>query len=250
MDGKLPIIALDFSTVNELRDFLKLFPAGETLNLKIGMEMYYMSGPELVRELVAAGHKLFLDLKLHDIPNTVKRSMSVLAQLGVSMINVHAMGGSTMMQAAREGLAAGTPSGAKTPLLIAVTQLTSTTEAQVQDEQLSRVSLDESVMQYAQTTAAVGLDGVVCSPLEVAEIKAAIGQSFLTITPGIRLATNDVTQDDQYRIATPEKAAAIGSDYIVVGRPITQAKDPLTSYRQITQAWQAAKQVKSKEEQA
>lgn len=249
MDGKLPIIALDFSTVNELRDFLKLFPAGETLNLKVGMEVYYMSGPELVRELVAAGHKLFLDLKLHDIPNTVKRSMSILAQLGVSMINVHAMGGSPMMQAAREGLAAGTPSGAQTPMLIAVTQLTSTTEAQVQGEQLSRVNLDESVMHYAQTTAAAGLDGIVCSPLEVAKIKTIIPQAFLTVTPGIRLATNEVTQDDQYRIATPEKAAAIGSDYIVVGRPITQAKDPLTSYRQITQAWQDAKQSNSQEEQ-
>ncbi|MGO4939415.1 orotidine-5'-phosphate decarboxylase [Fundicoccus sp. Sow4_D5] len=241
MDSKLPIIALDFATVNELHEFLTLFPTGETLNLKVGMEMYYMNGPELVRELVAAGHKLFLDLKLHDIPNTVKRSMSILAQLGVSMVNVHAMGGSSMLEAAKEGLVAGTPAGAETPLLIAVTQLTSTTEAQVLNEQLSRVSLNESVSQYAKTTAAAGLDGVVCSPLEAAQIKAALGKNFLTVTPGIRLASNEVTQDDQYRIATPEKAAAIGSDYIVVGRPITRAQKPLETYRQLTQAWQAAK---------
>lgn len=241
MDSKLPIIALDFAKVEELREFLALFPTGETLNLKVGMEMYYLNGPELVRELVAAGHKLFLDLKLHDIPNTVKRSMTVLAQLGVSMVNVHAMGGSTMLEAAREGLIAGSPSGAKAPLLIAVTQLTSTTQEQVADEQLSRVSLEESVMQYAKTTAAAGLDGVVCSPLEAGQIKEAFGKDFLTITPGIRLATNDVSQDDQYRIATPERAAEIGSDYIVVGRPITRADQPLEAYRQVTQAWQAAK---------
>lgn len=248
MDRHLPIIALDFSTVSQLREFLTQFPKGEALNLKVGMEMYYMSGPELVRELVAAGHHIFLDLKLHDIPNTVKRSMSVLAQLGVSMVNVHAVGGSTMLKAAREGLDAGTPEGAKAPLLIAVTQLTSTTESQVLEEQLSSVSLAESVKQYAKTTAEAGLDGVVCSPLEAAEIKAAHGASFLTVTPGIRLASNDVTQDDQYRIATPERAAAIGSDYIVVGRPITRAEHPVSTYRQITTAWQTAKQGQLKEE--
>lgn len=243
MDGKLPIIALDFATVEELREFLNLFPKGETLNLKIGMEMYYMNGPELVRELVAAGHKLFLDLKLHDIPNTVKRSMAVLAQLGVSMVNVHAMGGSKMLEAAKEGLLAGSPStaGAQAPLLIAVTQLTSTTQEQVLEEQLSRVSLEESVSQYAQTTAAAGLDGVVCSPHEAAAIKAKLGQAFLTVTPGIRLASQAISQDDQHRIATPELAAAMGSDYIVVGRPITRADKPLATYRQLTQAWQAAK---------
>lgn len=247
MESKLPIIALDFATVNELREFLALFPEGEALNLKVGMEMYYMNGPELIRELVAAGHKLFLDLKLHDIPNTVKRSMSILAQLGVSMVNVHAMGGSSMLEAARDGLIAGTPAGIKPPLLIAVTQLTSTTQTQVKDEQLSRVTLDASVLHYAATTAAAGLDGVVCSPLEAAEIKQALGQNFLTVTPGIRLASNQVTQDDQYRIATPEKAAAIGSDYIVVGRPITRAHKPLETYRQLTHAWQIAKEANLKE---
>lgn len=241
MNQQLPIIALDFGTMEELKVFLELFPKGETLNLKVGMEMFYLNGPELVRELVAAGHQIFLDLKLHDIPNTVKRSMTILAQLGVTMVNVHAAGGTPMLQAAREGLLAGTPAGSKPPLLIAVTQLTSTTEALVAQEQLSRVNLADSVAHYAQVTAEAGLEGVVCSPLEAGGVKSALGREFLTVTPGIRLASNDVKADDQHRIATPARAAALGSDFIVVGRPITLAADPVAAYRQIAVEWQAAK---------
>ena len=240
MNPNKPIIALDFATVEELIDFIALFPE-ESLNLKIGMEMYYMTGPALVKQLIDQGHDIFLDLKLHDIPNTVKRSMSMLATLGISMVNVHAMGGSIMMEAARQGLEEGTPEGRERPILLAVTQLTSTTQQQVNDEQLSQTPIDESVLHYASLTAKTGLDGVVCSPLETADIKTLLGQEFLTVTPGIRLTTEEISGDDKYRIATPSQAAQYGSDYIVVGRPITRAKDPVKAYQFIARQWQQAR---------
>lgn len=240
MNPNKPIIALDFATVEELTKFISLFPE-ESLNLKIGMEMYYMTGPALVKELIGKGHDIFLDLKLHDIPNTVKRSMSMLATLGISMVNVHAMGGSIMMEAARQGLEEGTPEGQERPILLAVTQLTSTTQQQVNNEQLSQTPIDESVLHYASLTAKAGLDGVVCSPLEATDIKTLLSKNFLTVTPGIRLTTEEISGDDQYRIATPSQAAHYGSDYIVVGRPITRSKDPVKAYQFITRQWQQAR---------
>lgn len=200
-----------------------------------------MTGPALVKELIDQGHHIFLDLKLHDIPNTVRRSMSMLASLGISMVNVHAMGGSAMMEAALEGLEEGTPEGQQRPILLAVTQLTSTSQEQVKKEQLSVMPLDESVLHYASLTAKAGLDGVVCSPLESADIKSLLGAEFVTVTPGIRLSPEEITGDDQYRIATPSQAALFGSDYIVVGRPITRAQNPVKAYQFIAGQWQQAR---------
>ncbi|HGR8032158.1 TPA: orotidine-5'-phosphate decarboxylase [Streptococcus pneumoniae] len=223
-----PIIALDFSSFEAVKEFLALFPAEESLYLKVGMELYYAAGPEIVSYLKGLGHSVFLDLKLHDIPNTVKSAMKILSQLGVDMTNVHAAGGVEMMKAAREGLG----SQAK---LIAVTQLTSTSEAQMQEFQNIQTSLQESVIYYAKKTAEAGLDGVVCSAQEVQVIKQATNPDFICLTPGIRPAGAAV--GDQKRVMTPADAYQIGSDYIVVGRPITQAEDPVAAYHTIKDEW-------------
>ena len=218
------IIACDFSGREEVLNFLDKF-SGRKPFVKIGMELFYAEGPQIVRDIKARGHKIFLDLKLHDIPNTVKRSMSVLSGLDIDMCNLHAAGTSAMMQAALEGL---TRSDGTRPLLIAVTQLTSTSEDRMKNELLIEKSLNETVLHYAENAKVSGLDGVVCSPLEAGSVKARCGQDFLTITPGVRFA--DAKADDQVRITTPAKARELGSDYIVVGRPITEASDPVTAY--------------------
>lgn len=223
-----PVIALDFPTFEAVKDFLALFPTEEKLYVKIGMELYYSVGPEIVAYVKNLGHSVFLDLKLHDIPNTVKSAMKVLAGLGVDMTNVHAAGGVEMMKAAREGLGAG-------PILIAVTQLTSTSEEQMQDFQNIQTSLTESVVHYAKKTDQAGLDGVVCSAQEAAMIKQATSADFVCLTPGIRPAGAAV--GDQKRVVTPADARQIGSDYIVVGRPITQAADPVAAYQAIKNEW-------------
>ena len=223
-----PVIALDFPSFEAVKEFLSLFPAEESLYLKVGMELYYAEGPGVVRYLKSLGHSVFLDLKLHDIPNTVKSAMKVLSQLGVDMTNVHAAGGVEMMKAAREGL--GTQAK-----LIAVTQLTSTSERQMQDFQNIQTSLQESVIHYAKKTAEAGLDGVVCSAQEVQLIKQATNPDFICLTPGIRPAGAAV--GDQKRVMTPADAYQIGSDYIVVGRPITQAEDPVAAYHAIKDEW-------------
>ena len=202
------------------------FPAGEKPFVKIGMELFYAEGPQMVREIKSRGHRIFLDLKLHDIPNTVGRAMAVLSRLDVDMVNLHASGASAMMRAALEGLTR--PDGTR-PILIAVTQLTSTDAATLKNELLIDTPMAETVMAYAKNAADSGLDGVVCSPLEAALVKEQCGESFLTVTPGIRFA--DSTVGDQKRIMTPEKAGRSGCDYIVVGRPITQAADPVAAYR-------------------
>ncbi len=220
------IIACDFAGKKECMEFLEGF--GEIRPfVKIGMELYYSAGPDMVRELKARGHKIFLDLKLHDIPNTVKKSMSVLRDLGADICNLHAAGGSVMMKAAIEGLTR--PDGTR-PMLIAVTQLTSTSPETLKNELLIETGMEETVVSYAKNAMASGLDGVVCSPLEASAIKAACGQDFLTVTPGVRFAGGDV--GDQTRIATPARARELGSDFIVVGRPITAAADPVSAYKQ------------------
>ena len=190
------------------------------------MELLYAEGPQVVREIKARGHKIFLDLKLHDIPNTVKKAMAVLARLDVDMVNLHAAGTRAMMEAALEGLTR--PDGSR-PLLLAVTQLTSTSQERMTQELLIDRPLDQVVLAYAKNAAAAGLDGVVCSPLEAGQVHAACGDKFLTVTPGVRFADGDV--GDQVRVTTPERARELGSDYIVVGRPITQAADPVAAYR-------------------
>lgn len=219
------IIACDFNSQAEVMDFLDLFPQ-EKPYVKIGMELFYSSGPEIVEKIKQRGHKIFLDLKLCDIPNTVKKSMSVLSKLNVDMCNLHAFGGSKMMQGAIEGLTR--PDGTR-PLLIAVTQLTSTSEELMQNELKINLPLKDVVLSYAENAKNSGLDGVVCSPLEAQAVHERCGNSFLTVTPGIRFAGGDV--GDQVRITTPEKAREIGSDFIVVGRPITASENPLESYR-------------------
>ena len=219
------IIACDFNGKDELYDILDQFTEEKPF-LKIGMELFYAEGPAIVRELKARGHKIFLDLKLHDIPNTVKKAMAVLSNLDVDMCNVHAGGTIAMMEAALEGL---TRSDGTRPLLIAVTQLTSTSEERMQNDLLIDRPLEEVVMHYAANTKIAGLDGVVCSPLEAGKVKEVCGKEFLTVTPGVRFADGD--KGDQVRITTPAKAREIGSDYIVVGRPITQAADPVAAYR-------------------
>lgn len=223
-----PIIALDFPSFEEVKSFLAQFPLDEKLYVKIGMELYYAVGPEIVSYVKELGHSVFLDLKLHDIPNTVQSAMAVLAKLGVDMTNVHAAGGVEMMKAARAGLGQG-------PALIAVTQLTSTSEEQMQDFQNIQTSLAESVVHYAKKTAEAGLDGVVCSAREVELIKQATSQDFVCLTPGIRPSGSDL--GDQKRVMTPSEARGIGSDYIVVGRPITQAEDPVAVYLSIKEEW-------------
>ena len=223
--GKAVIIACDFAGRKELEAFLDQFE-GETLYLKIGMELFYAEGPKIVREIKRRGHKIFLDLKLHDIPNTVKKAMAVLSRLDVDICNVHAAGTKAMMEAALEGL---TREDGTRPLLIAVTQLTSTSQERMTEDLLIDHPLDEVVMHYAKNAADSGLDGVVCSPLEAGKVHDVCGKSFLTITPGVRFADSEV--GDQVRVTTPEKAKELGSDYIVVGRPITAAPDPVAAYR-------------------
>lgn len=223
-----PIVALDFPSFEDVKQFLALFPTEEKLYVKIGMELYYAVGPEIVTYVKNLGHSVFLDLKLHDIPNTVKSAMKVLSNLGVDMTNVHAAGGVEMMKAAREGLG-------NEITLIAVTQLTSTSEAQMREDQNIQGSLADSVRHYARKTKAAGLDGVVCSAQEVGSIKATTSSDFICLTPGIRPV--GAASGDQKRIMTPAQAREIGSDYIVVGRPITQAADPVAAYQAIKEEW-------------
>ena len=220
------IIACDFSSKEATLEFLDKFSCCDRKPfVKIGMELFYAAGPDIVREVKARGHKVFLDLKLHDIPNTVKKAMKVLSALDVDMTNVHAAGTVAMMKAAVEGLTR--PDGTR-PLLIAVTQLTSTGEEAMQKELLIGSSINDTIVHYARNAREAGLDGVVCSPLEAGMVKAACGDGFLAVTPGIRFA--DAAADDQVRITTPARAREIGSDYIVVGRPITAAPDPVAAY--------------------
>ena len=223
--GKDVIIALDFDSKEKTLAFLDQFTEEKPF-VKIGMELYYAEGPAIVREIKARGHKIFLDLKLHDIPNTVKKAMSVLRELNVDMINLHAAGTKAMMEAALEGLTR--PDGTR-PLLIAVTQLTSTSQERMTNDLLIEKPLDEVVMHYAKCAAESGLAGVVCAPLEAGKVHDLCGADFLTVTPGVRFADGDV--GDQVRVTTPARAKEIGSDYIVVGRPITQAADSVAAYR-------------------
>ena len=225
------IIACDFPTRQQTLAFLKRFTQRKPY-VKIGMELYYAEGPQIVRDIKALGHPIFLDLKLHDIPNTVEKAMRVLSTLDVDMVNLHAAGTKDMMEAALRGLTR--PDGTR-PLLIAVTQLTSTSQQRMEQELLIPHPLEEVVMQYAQNAKEAGLDGVVCSPLEAQAVHARCGDGFVTVTPGIRFA--DSQQDDQRRITTPEKAKALGADYIVVGRPITAAPNPEEAYRRCLDAF-------------
>ncbi len=222
--GKDVIIACDFASAEQTFAFLDKF-TGKKPFVKIGMELYYAEGPAIVREIKARGHKIFLDLKLHDIPNTVKKAMAVLSRLDVDICNLHAAGTTAMMQAALEGLTR--PDGSR-PLLIAVTQLTSTDQEAMERDLLIHEPIDRVVMHYAATAQKAGLDGIVCSPLEAGKVHAACGQDFITVTPGVRFADGD--SGDQKRVMTPAQAKKIGSDYIVVGRPITAAADPIASY--------------------
>ncbi|BAH81681.1 orotidine-5'-phosphate decarboxylase [Streptococcus dysgalactiae] len=228
MREERPIIALDFATVEEVTAFLSLFPKEEKLYVKIGMELYYAQGPEIVRYVKSLGHSVFLDLKSHDIPNTVYSAMKVLKQLEIDMATVQAAGGVEMLKAAREGLGEG-------PILLAVTQLTSTSEQQMREDQNIQSSLLESVLHYAKGAAKAQLDGVVCSAHEVEGIKAETPNGFVCLTPGIRPKGSAV--GDQKRVMTPAQARIIGSDYIVVGRPITQAEDPVAAYQAIKAEW-------------
>ena len=223
--GKDVIIALDFDSKAKTLAFLDQFTEEKPF-VKIGMELYYAEGPAIVREVKARGHKIFLDLKLHDIPNTVKKAMAVLSGLDVDMTNLHAAGTKAMMEAALEGLTR--PDGTR-PLLIAVTQLTSTSQERMESDLLIEKPLDEVVMHYAKCAAEAGLAGVVCSPLEAGKVHEVCGEGFLTVTPGVRFADGEV--GDQVRVTTPAKAKEIGSDYIVVGRPITKADDPVAAWK-------------------
>ena len=223
--GKAVIIACDFKNKEETLNFLNNFK-DEELYLKIGMELFYSEGPEIVREIKKKGHKIFLDLKLHDIPNTVEKAMKSLANLDVDMTNVHASGTIKMMEAGLRGL---TKEDGTRPILIAVTQLTSTSQEAMENDLLIKENIEDVVMHYAENAKKAGLNGVVCSPLEVQAVKNRCGKEFLTITPGIRFSTD--SKDDQSRITTPAKAKELGSDYIVVGRPITKAENPVEAYR-------------------
>ena len=222
--GKDVIVACDFASAEQTFAFLDKF-TGRKPFVKIGMELYYAEGPSIVREIKARGHKIFLDLKLHDIPNTVKKAIAVLRNLDVDITNLHAAGATAMMKGALEGL---TREDGTRPLLIAVTQLTSTDQEALEKDILIKEPIDEVVMHYAQTAKNAGLDGIVCSPLEAGKVHNRCGENFLTITPGVRFADGDV--GDQKRVMTPAQAKAIGSDYIVVGRPITAAADPVAAY--------------------
>ena len=230
------IIALDFPSAEETLAFLDKF-AGEERKpfVKVGMELFYAAGADIVKEIKRRGHKIFLDLKLHDIPNTVGRSMAVLSALDVDMCNLHAGGGVAMMKAALEGL---TRADGSRPLLIAVTQLTSTSEEVMHRELWIDRPMDETVMHYAANAASAGLDGVVCSPLEAGKVHEVCGEGFLTVTPGIRF--DDASKGDQVRVTTPARARELGSDYIVVGRPVTAAEDPVRAYRRCVEDFAAA----------
>ena len=223
--GKDVIIALDFDSKEKTLSFLDRFTEEKPF-VKIGMELFYAEGPSIVREIRGRGHKIFLDLKLHDIPNTVKKAMAALSALDVDLVNVHAAGTGAMMSAALAGLTR--PDGTR-PLLIAVTQLTSTDQDMLEKELWIEKPMEEVVLHYAEIASIVGLDGVVCSPLEAGGVHERCGKNFLTVTPGVRFADGDV--GDQKRVTTPERARELGSDYIVVGRPITQAEDPVAAYR-------------------
>lgn len=223
--GKDVIVACDFSSAQATFDFLDKFTEEKPF-VKIGMELYYAEGPSIVKEIKKRGHKIFLDLKLHDIPNTVKKSMAVLSRLDVDMTNLHAAGTIEMMRAAVEGL---TREDGTRPILIAVTQLTSTSEERMQNELLINASINDTIVKYADNAKTAGLDGVVCSPLEAGMVKESCGAEFITVTPGVRFADGDA--GDQVRVTTPARAKEIGSDYIVVGRPITAADDPVSAYR-------------------
>lgn len=222
--GKDVIVACDFASAEKTYEFLDLFTERKPF-VKIGMELFYAEGPQIVREIKKRGHKIFLDLKLHDIPNTVKKSMAVLSKLDVDITNLHASGTVRMMEAALEGL---TREDGTRPLLIAVTQLTSTDQESMENDLLIKEPIDKVVMHYAGNAKKAGLDGVVCSPLEAEKVHNTCGKDFLTITPGVRFADGDV--GDQKRVMTPAEAKKIGSDYIVVGRPITAAADPVAAY--------------------
>ena len=222
--GKDVIVACDFASAEQTFAFLDKF-TGRKPFVKIGMELYYAEGPEIVRQIKARGHKIFLDLKLHDIPNTVKKAMAVLRNLDVDITNLHAAGTTAMMQGALEGL---TREDGSRPLLIAVTQLTSTDQESMERDILIKEPIDQVVMHYAKTAKNAGLDGIVCSPLEAGKVHDSCGKDFLTITPGVRFADGEV--GDQKRVMTPAQAKEIGSDYIVVGRPITAASDPVAAY--------------------
>ena len=222
--GKDVIIACDFASREATMNFLEKFTEEKPF-VKIGMELYYAEGPAIVKEIKARGHKIFLDLKLHDIPNTVKKAMAVLSRLDVDITNLHAAGTTAMMQGALEGLTR--PDGTR-PLLIAVTQLTSTDQEAMERDILIKEPIDQVVMHYAETAKNAGLDGIVCSPLEAGKVHDRCGKNFLTITPGVRFADGDI--GDQKRVMTPAAAKEIGSDYIVVGRPITAAADPVAAY--------------------
>lgn len=228
MREKRPVIALDFPSFEQVKVFLDLFPSDESLYVKVGMELYYAAGSEILTYIKDLGHSIFLDLKLHDIPNTVESAMRVLADIGVDMTNVHAAGGVEMMKAAKRGLG----DAAK---LIAVTQLTSTSEEQMREDQNIQSSLKESVLHYAQKTYEAGLDGVVCSAQEASAIKQATADDFICLTPGIR--PQGAAVGDQKRVVSPADAYRIGSDYIVVGRPITQAEDPVKAYQAVYKEW-------------
>ena len=230
-----PIIAFDFASKQEIETFLTHFPISEKLFVKIGMELFYQEGPAIVNFLRSQGHDIFLDLKLHDIPNTVQKAMRGIAKMGVKITNVHAAGGVEMMQAAKQGLSEGTKENQTSPELIAVTQLTSTSEEQMHEDQLIEVSLQESVLHYAKCAEKAGLEGVVCSAHEVEKIHHATNDTFICLTPGIR--PQGASVGDQKRVMTPAKAREIGSNYIVVGRPITQAENPYESYLQIKKEW-------------
>ena len=223
--GKDVIIACDFSSKQEVINFLSQFKEEKPF-VKIGMELFYAAGPDIVKEIKAMGHKIFLDLKLHDIPNTVMKAMRVLSELEVDMCNLHAAGTISMMEAAVKGL---TREDGTRPILIAVTQLTSTSEERMKEDLLINEPIDKVVMHYAQNAKKAGLDGVVCSPLEAEKVHNVCGSEFITVTPGVRFADGDI--GDQVRVTTPAKAREIGSDYIVVGRPITQADDPVAAYK-------------------
>ncbi|HBY83341.1 orotidine-5'-phosphate decarboxylase [Staphylococcus warneri] len=226
---QLPIIALDFESADNVNAFLDQFD--EPLFVKVGMELFYQTGPELIKSIKDRGHSIFLDLKLHDIPNTVSKAMEGLAKLDVDLVNVHAAGGKAMMEAAIKGLRQHN----KHTRIIAVTQLTSTTETQLHEEQNIQTTIEEAVLNYAKLSQQAGLDGVVCSPLEAELITAQLGKDFMKVTPGIR--PEGAAQNDQKRITTPEQAKQLGSTHIVVGRPITQSDDPVKSYQIIKESW-------------
>ncbi|WP_239254408.1 orotidine-5'-phosphate decarboxylase [Listeria ilorinensis] len=227
-----PIIALDFASKTQVENFLAQMPS-EALSVKVGMELFYAEGAPLIELLKKSGHDIFLDLKLHDIPNTVQRAMQVLAGLGVDLINIHAAGGKQMMESALIGLEKG--ASGKRPKLIAVTQLTSTSESEMQQEQGIQMSLLDSVLQYSRLSYEAGLDGVVCSAFEAQAIKQTTAADFLCVTPGIRLQKGGT--DDQKRVMTPSEARQNGASQIVVGRPITQAEDPAAAYEQVLKEW-------------